>query len=83
MAPKTIRLVSWNVNGLRAVLKKDFIETVAKLDADVLGIQETKMQAEQLTEEMSSIDGYRSYFLPCHIQKGLQRGRGLQPTGAP
>ena len=70
MAPKTIRLVSWNVNGLRAVIKKDFIETVAKLNADVLGIQETKLQADQLTAEMISIDGYQSYFSHATSKKG-------------
>lgn len=40
MAYKTIRLVSWNVNGLRAVLKKDFHRSFAKLNADVLALQQ-------------------------------------------
>lgn len=43
------RFASWNVNGLRAVLKKDpsFTEIAAELDADILALQETKMQAGQ------------------------------------
>ena len=42
-----MKLVSWNVNGLRAALKKGFIESVASLDADILCLQETKMMKGQ------------------------------------
>jgi exodeoxyribonuclease-3 len=70
MASKTIRLVSWNVNGLRAVLKKDFHRSVAKLNADVLALQETKIQADQLTPEMTDVDGYASCFSHATIKKG-------------
>jgi len=70
MASKTIRLVSWNVNGFRAVLKKDFHRSVAKLDADVLAIQETKIQVDQLTPEMIDVDGYASCFSHATVKKG-------------
>ncbi len=53
------RLVSWNVNGLRAVVGKDFTESFKKLEADFFCLQETKMQAGQLDLEF---DGYRSYW---------------------
>ena len=53
------RLVSWNVNGLRAVVGKDFVETFKKLDADFFCLQETKMQAGQLDLEF---EGYTSYW---------------------
>ncbi len=53
------RLISWNVNGLRAVVGKDFAETFNKLDADFFCLQETKMQAGQLDLEF---DGYHSYW---------------------
>ena len=53
------RLISWNVNGLRAVVGKDFVEIFKKLDADFFCLQETKMQAGQLDLEF---DGYRSYW---------------------
>ncbi len=45
-----IKLVSWNVNGLRATLKKDpsFTDVMAALDADVFAVQETKLQAGQV-----------------------------------
>ena len=54
-----LRLISWNVNGLRAVVAKDFAETFKRLDADFFCLQETKMQAGQLDLEF---DGYRSYW---------------------
>ena len=53
------RLISWNVNGLRAVVGKDFAEIFKRLDADFFCLQETKMQAGQLDLEF---DGYRSYW---------------------
>lgn len=70
MASKTIRLVSWNVNGLRAVMKKAFHRSVEKLDADVLALQETKLQAHQLTPEMTDMDGYASFFAHATVKKG-------------
>lgn len=54
-----MKFISWNVNGLRAVVKKDFAATFQKLDADFFCIQETKMQAGQLKLELP---GYRQYF---------------------
>jgi exodeoxyribonuclease-3 len=49
-APRALRLVSWNVNGLRAVLKKEpsFYDVMGSLDADVFAIQETKLQEGQV-----------------------------------
>ncbi|MBO4365752.1 MAG: exodeoxyribonuclease III [Eggerthellaceae bacterium] len=43
-----MKLVSWNVNGLRAVVKKGFEDIVAELDADILALQETKLQEGQI-----------------------------------
>ncbi len=54
-----MRLVSWNVNGLRAVLKKDFAAAFAAADADVFCVQETKMQPGQAD---FAPEGYRAYF---------------------
>lgn len=53
-APSELRLVSWNVNGLRAVMKKDpsFTEIAETLNADVLALQETKLQAGQIELEL-------------------------------
>ena len=54
-----MRLLSWNVNGLRACLGKGFEESVLALNPDVLCLQETKMQPEQLA---FSLPGYRHYL---------------------
>lgn len=54
-----MRLISWNVNGLRACAGKGFGESFKALDADVICLQETKMQAGQLDLEF---DGYESYW---------------------
>ena len=70
MAKKRIKLYSWNVNGLRAVVKKDFFASVQSLDADVLALQETKIQEDQLTGEMRDIPGYASYFAHASVKKG-------------
>jgi len=56
------RLVSWNVNGLRAVFKKGFMESLAKMAPDVLGLQEIKAMREQLPQELQDLKGYHSYF---------------------
>ena len=54
-----IRLISWNVNGLRAVVGKNFAESFKELNADFFCLQETKMQAGQLDLEF---EGYKSYW---------------------
>ena len=54
-----MKFISWNVNGLRACVGKDFKESFAKLDADFFCLQETKMQEGQLD---ISFDGYESYW---------------------
>ena len=54
-----LKLVSWNVNGLRACLKKGFAETFAALDADAVCIQETKMQPGQAD---FAPEGYAEYI---------------------
>ena len=53
------KFISWNVNGLRAVVGKNFAEAFAALDADFFCLQETKMQAGQLDLEFP---GYKSYW---------------------
>lgn len=57
-----MRIVSWNVNGIRAVAGKGFAESVKAMDADIIGIQETKAQIDQLGPEITELDGYKSWF---------------------
>lgn len=54
-----MKFVSWNVNGLRACAGKGFAEAFAEMDADVVCLQETKMQAGQLDLEFT---GYQSFW---------------------
>ncbi|PAT01328.1 exodeoxyribonuclease III [Candidatus Izimaplasma bacterium ZiA1] len=61
-----MKFISWNVNGLRAVMKKDFENIFKELNADFFCIQETKMQEEQKT---FSFDGYYEYWNDA-IKKG-------------
>jgi len=57
-----VKLISWNVNGIRAAWKKGLPEFVAAENPDVLCLQETKIQLEQLTPELTDLPGYRSHW---------------------
>ncbi len=59
---KTLKILSWNVNGIRAVNKKGFLDWFAKVNPDILCIQETKAHEEQLPDELLHVDGYNAYF---------------------
>ena len=54
-----MKLVSWNVNGIRACVQKGFLDFFQEIDADIFCIQESKMQAGQLDLEL---DGYHQYW---------------------
>jgi exodeoxyribonuclease-3 len=70
MAKKRLKLASWNVNGLRAALKKDFFKSFKSMDPDVLAIQEIKLQEPQLTDDMSNVADYASYWSYATVKKG-------------
>jgi len=57
-----LRLLSWNVNGIRAAYKKGFLDWLQKEKPDVLCLQETKAQVNQLTEELIKPDSYKTFF---------------------
>ena len=54
-----MKIVSWNVNGFRAVLNKGFMDAFASLDADIFCLQETKLQAGQ---HQAEFPGYQEYW---------------------
>lgn len=56
-----MRIISWNVNGIRAVSKKNFFEDFRAMDADVLCLQETKAQDDQVADTLVSLDDYYVY----------------------
>jgi exodeoxyribonuclease-3 len=56
-----MKLISWNVNGLRAVIKKDFLAKVEAMGADAVCIQETKAQDDQVREALAEAASYHIY----------------------
>lgn len=70
-----MRLVSWNVNGIRAVAGKDFLQSFEAMNPDILGVQEIKALPEQVPDDISNIKGYKSVFYPAE-KKGYS-GTGL------
>jgi len=67
-----MRLLSWNVNGIRAVVKKDFDSIMSGFNADVLGLQETKAQDDQVREALFGLPSLEKYevFSSSAIKKG-------------
>ncbi|HEX9972653.1 MAG TPA: exodeoxyribonuclease III [bacterium] len=59
---KTIKILSWNLNGIRAVHRKGNFADVFKQQPDILCLQETKAHPDQLDDEIRNIDGYHSFF---------------------
>ena len=56
-----MRLASWNVNGIRAAIKKGFADSFESMNVDVLCLQETKAQDDQVREALAEIDGFHIY----------------------
>ena len=72
-----MKLISWNVNGLRACLTHGFADSFAALDADIFSVQETKMQPGQAD---FAPEGYTEYTYSA--EKGLLRHGLLVQAGA-
>lgn len=67
----SLTMISWNVNGIRAVEKKGFIDQLKEFDADIVALQETKAQPDQLSDSLKNIEGYTSYFFSAE-KKAIQ-----------
>lgn len=65
-----MKILSWNVNGIRAVQKKGFLEWLAREKPDVLGVQETKAHPDQLDAFLMHPEGYHTYWAWSTIKKG-------------
>ncbi len=61
-----MKLISWNVNGIRAALKKGFMDFAGDIDADIICLQEVRATPEQVTLE---VPGYTTHFYPA-VKKG-------------
>ena len=57
-----MKILSWNVNGIRAVYKKGFLKWFKNSKADIICLQETKAQKEQIPDDLVNPKGYYSYF---------------------
>ena len=75
-------IISWNVNGLRALHRKGYFERIIAEKPDILCIQETKSLPEQLPTELSSPVGYHSYFHFPTVKKGYS-GVGIYSKEKP
>ena len=67
---KTLTLLSWNVNGLRAALNKGFLKWLDQTKPDIVCVQETKASRDQLGPEVTAHDSYHSYWHSSSIKKG-------------
>lgn len=66
-----MKLVSWNVNGLRSTVKSGaWQEFLREVKPDIFGLQEVKAEPDQLPEEALHVPGYSAFFSPCRIKKG-------------
>jgi exodeoxyribonuclease-3 len=65
-----MKLVSWNVNGIRAAAKKGLVEFVQRSAPDILCLQETKARAEQVPKEVLALDGYEKTFIDAADKPG-------------
>ena len=74
-----MQLVSWNVNGIRAVIKKEFAASLEVMNPDVLCLQETKAQDEQVVEALQDVSGYHIYSNSA-IKKGYSGTAILSKT---
>ncbi|MBT7783929.1 MAG: exodeoxyribonuclease III, partial [Anaerolineae bacterium] len=60
-----MKIITWNVNGLRAALKKDVLPWIIEQSPDAMCLQETRVLPEQLTEEQREVDGYEIIWNPA------------------
>ena len=66
----SLKLVSWNVNGIRAIVKKGFLESVADMSPDIICLQETKAQLEDAQTALSLLPEYKSFINYSKARKG-------------
>lgn len=60
-----MRITTWNVNGLRAALRKGFAKHIDAIQPDVLLLQETRVLPEQLPDEWAEPDGWHVFWNPA------------------
>jgi exodeoxyribonuclease-3 len=68
--PETITLLSWNINGARAVHKKGFLDWLNQAAPDIVGLQETRAEQADLPGELAQPSGYRAFWHSACSKKG-------------
>jgi exodeoxyribonuclease III len=83
-----VKITTWNVNGYRAIIRKKALDWVEEVDPDVICLQETKVQLDQITEKEAKIEGYQGVWNPAerkgysgvatfHREEPLEVERGI------
>lgn len=75
-----LRLISWNVNGLRSIAKKDFVKDVKIMHPDVLCLQETKAGVEEVKSLCELLPDYKVYVNSSKVRKGYSGTAVLSKT---
>jgi len=70
-----MKIISWNVNGIRSVAKKGFREWFDQADADIVCLQEVRAQEEQIPSDLAEIPGYTRYW--CSAEKKGYSGTAI------
>lgn len=65
-----LHLVNWNVNGIRSIIKKDFIKDVREMNPDILCLQETKASLEEVKSTLELFPEFKSHVNSCKTRKG-------------
>lgn len=65
-----LHIVSWNVNGIRAIIKKDFLKDISEMNPDILCLQETKAQPEDALKALESLPNYKPFINSSKARKG-------------
>ncbi|MDB5120319.1 MAG: xth [Sphingobacteriales bacterium] len=66
----TLHLVNWNVNGIRSIMKKDFVRDIEAMNPDMLCLQETKASSEEVKSLCELFPAYKTYVNSSKARKG-------------
>ncbi len=67
---KQLKIISWNVNGVRAIIKKDFFNDIKKINPDIICLQETKASDQDTINSLSVLEGYNLFANSSKARKG-------------
>ena len=65
-----LHLINFNVNGIRSIIKKDFVKDIRLLAPDILCLQETKASVEEVRSALELLPEYKTFVNSCKTRKG-------------